>query len=164
MRNAFSPSLASRAMTGQDGPGVNHRDGTVKVIMSARPEAADGAPEVGGAVGGRAVFRHSAMTTGFVAGTALLLLLMALVWSQPSGGNVVGTAVLAAGMWFIWAAGWWTRVVVSEQGVYVDNVFLQRVIRWNMLPASQSMAVSLRRCLAARRCQWCHSGDRLPER
>jgi hypothetical protein len=74
--------------------------------------------------------RHRAMVTGFVLGTGLLVLLIALAWSQPSAGNIVGTVVLAVGLWFIWAAGWWTKVVVSERGVYIDNVFLEHVIPW----------------------------------
>jgi hypothetical protein len=56
--------------------------------------------------------------------------LIALAWSQPSAGNIVGTVVLAVGLSCIWAAGWWTKVVVSERGVYIDNVFFQHVIPW----------------------------------
>jgi hypothetical protein len=88
------------------------------------------APEAAPTTGRKTVFRHRAMTTGFVVGTALLLLLTALAWSQPSAGNIVGTAVLAIGLWFIWAAGWWTKVAVSELGVSIDNVFFQHVIPW----------------------------------
>lgn len=79
------------------------------VIMSARSEAARSAPQAEPGAGGRTVFRHRAMATGFVAGTGLLLLLIALPWSQPTLGNIVATVVLAIGMWFIWAAGWWTK-------------------------------------------------------
>ena len=100
--------------------------------MSASSRAAHNAPEVGPMTGTQVVFRHRAMATGFVIGTGLLLLLIALAWSQPSGGNIVGTAVMAAGLWFIWAAGWWTKVVVSESGVVIDNVFLQHAIPWNV--------------------------------
>jgi hypothetical protein len=100
------------------------------ITMSADSRAAPGAPEIGSAAASRAVFRHRAMVTGFVLGTGLLVLLVALAWSQPSAGNIVGTMVLAVGLWFIWAAGWWTKVVVSERGVYIDNVFFQHVIPW----------------------------------
>lgn len=100
--------------------------------MSAERQPAHTAPEVASASGSQAVFRHRAMTTGFVAGTGLLLLLTALFWAQPSADNIGVTAILAATMWFIWAAGWWTKVVVSERGVYIDNVFFQHVIPWRV--------------------------------
>jgi hypothetical protein len=100
------------------------------LTMSADSRSAPGTPEIGSAAGSRAVFRHRAMTAGFVTGTGFLLLLIALAWSQPSAGNIAGTIVLAVGLWFIWAAGWWTKVVVSERGVYIDNVFFQHVIPW----------------------------------
>jgi Bacterial PH domain len=100
--------------------------------MSADNRATHSATEAGSAAGSRAVFRHRAMTIGFAVGTALLCLLIALAWSQPSAGNIVGTAVLAAGLWFIWASGWWTKVVVSENGVEIDNVFFQHVIPWRV--------------------------------
>jgi hypothetical protein len=98
--------------------------------MSADVRVTPGAPQGGSAAGGKAVFRHRAMVTGFVLGTGFLLLLIGLFWSQPTVGNVVATAVMAVGLWFIWAAGWWTKVVVSERGVYIDNVFFQHVIPW----------------------------------
>lgn len=72
------------------------------------------------------------MTTGFAVGTGLLLLLIALPWSQPTPGNIVATAVLAVGLWFVWAAGWWTKIVVSAHGVSIDNVFFSHVIPWNV--------------------------------
>jgi len=102
------------------------------VTMGAESRPAHDAFEAGPMAGTQVVFRHRAMATGFVIGTCLLLLLIALAWSQPSGGNIVGTAVMAVGLWFIWAAGWWTKVVVSERGVSIDNVFLQHAIPWNV--------------------------------
>lgn len=87
-------------------------------------------PEARPTARSRVVFRHRAMTTGFAVGTGLILLLMPLAWSQPTVGNIVGTAVMAIGLWFIWAAGWWTKVRVSEGGVFIDNVFFEHVIPW----------------------------------
>lgn len=71
------------------------------------------------------------MTTGFAVGTALILLLLALVWSQPTATNIVGAAVLATGLWLGWVAGWWTKVVVCDHGVHIDNLFFQHVIPWS---------------------------------
>jgi Bacterial PH domain len=100
--------------------------------MSASNQAAHSAPDARPSSGSQAVFRHHAMTTGFVAGTCLLLLLIALFWAQPSVNNIGASAILAVTLWFIWASGWWTKVVVSERGVYVDNVFFQNVIPWRV--------------------------------
>lgn len=87
-------------------------------------------PDAGSAASGKAVFRHRGMMTGLALGTCLLLLLMAVAWSELIPGNIVGTAVLAVGLWFIWAVGWWTKIVVSEHGVEIDNVFVRHVIPW----------------------------------
>jgi hypothetical protein len=104
-----------------------------RAIMSAESRARHKAPDAGRA-GDRAVFRHRIMTTGFAVGSVLLLLGLALIWSQspPNSSNIVGTGVLAVGLWFIWAGGWWTKVVVSGDRVFIDNVFLQHVIPWNV--------------------------------
>lgn len=82
--------------------------------------------------GRRAVFRHRGMVTVFVVGSVILLLFNALAWSQAIAGNIVGTLVLSVGMWFIWASGWWTKVVVSEHGVCIDNIFFRHIIPWKV--------------------------------
>jgi hypothetical protein len=101
--------------------------------MSAESRARHKAPDAGRA-GDRAVIRHRVMTTGFAVGSVILLLGLALIWSQspPDSSNIVGTGVLAVGLCFIWAAGWWTKVVVSGDGVFIDNVFFRHVIPWNV--------------------------------
>jgi Bacterial PH domain len=71
------------------------------------------------------------MAVGFILGTGLLLLIIALFWSQPGVNNVGATAIMAVGLWFIWASGWWTKIVVTGHGVLIDNVFFQHVIPWS---------------------------------
>jgi hypothetical protein len=73
------------------------------------------------------------MVAAFAVGTAFLLLFVALAWSQATLDSAVGTLVLSVGLWFIWAAGWWTKVVVSDRGVTVDNVFIRHVVSWSAL-------------------------------
>lgn len=81
---------------------------------------------------GGAVFRHRGMVALFAIGTVLLLLLYSLTWTQPNVGNVVGSTVAAVFLWFVWAVGWWTKVVVSADGVMIDNVFVSYMIPWRI--------------------------------
>ena len=47
-------------------------------------------------------------------------------------GAFVGGAVIPGIAWLLWVLGWWTKVVVSPDGVVIDNVIVRHVI-----PAAQ---------------------------
>lgn len=80
--------------------------------------------------GDRVVFRHRGMVVAFVLGSAFLLLLSPLAWAQADAGNVVGVAVMSAVLWFVWAVGWGSKVVISEPGVVVVNGFVRHELPW----------------------------------
>lgn len=76
------------------------------------------------------VFRHRGMVVAFVAVSGFVLLLALLIGTEATSGNVVGIAVMSAGLWFFWVVGWGSKVVISREGVMIDNAFTRHVVPW----------------------------------
>lgn len=37
---------------------------------------------------------------------------------------------MCVGLWLVWTAGWWSKVVISDSGVVANNLFIEYVIPW----------------------------------
>ena len=78
-------------------------------------------------VRGRAMFR---LAVGFVVVLGGATLLAFLLQRQDSGAYVGGIAV-SFGCWLLWSLGISSKVIVSDDGIRVDNFFVSHIVSWH---------------------------------
>jgi hypothetical protein len=77
----------------------------------------------------RAVFRNRILAGLAAVFIAPCLLIGVTVLPGPGQhGAFVGGAVISGIAWLMWVLGWWTKVVVSPDGVVIDNVIVRHVV------------------------------------
>ena len=77
----------------------------------------------------RAVFRNrflAGLAGGFIGVSVAIG--VAVLPGPGEHGAFVGGAVISGLAWLLWVLGWWTKVVVSPDGVVIDNVIVRHVV------------------------------------
>lgn len=80
---------------------------------------------------GRVVFRNPVMVVLTMGGSLPILLLAIIGLPMAKSGAVVGAVVTSVGLGFVAVAGWWTKVVISADGVRLDSLFVRHQIPWS---------------------------------
>jgi hypothetical protein len=81
------------------------------------------------------VFRHNVMAGVAIAGSIIfaLIFLGVALSAIHQEDNIVAVAVGSVCLWWLWVAGWWSKVEFSNDGVTLDSLFIRRMIPWNQL-------------------------------
>jgi hypothetical protein len=80
------------------------------------------------------VYRHGGMVV-FVVVTHLTLLPFAISGAfraKQQPGIIPAIIVLAGLLWWFWAVGWLSKVIIGPTGITLDNGFIRRFIPWDL--------------------------------
>jgi hypothetical protein len=82
--------------------------------------------------GNATVVRGAAMFRGTVVGLVFLGLLSALgfLLTRQNNGVYVGGIAVAIVCWLIWRIGISSKVIISNDGIRVDNFFVSHIVSW----------------------------------
>jgi hypothetical protein len=77
-------------------------------------------------VRGPGLFRLAVVFMVGIGGAAVL----GFLFTNQDNGVYVGGAVTGAGLWLLWTLGISSKVVISDDGIRVDNFFISHIVSW----------------------------------